>query len=132
MKPSGWVSFSAIVLIVAGISRIFDSIWAFRYNGPVVDDLHQAIFGSSLTDYAVLWLLVGVILVFAGLLLLTGGRALGAVLSRWVGIVAAGIAGITAVSWLPYYPVWSLIYIGLAFLIIYGLLANFDEKPVTR
>jgi hypothetical protein len=132
MKPSGWVSFSAIVLIVAGISRIFDSIWAFRYNGPVVDDLHQAIFGSSLTDYAVLWLLVGVILVFAGLLLLTGGRALGAVLSRWVGIVAAGIAGITAVSWLPYYPVWSLIYIGLAILIIYGLLAHFDEEPVTR
>jgi hypothetical protein len=130
VKKSGWVSFSAIILIVAGISRIFDAIWAFRYNGPVVDNLHQAIFGHSLTAYGWLWLIVGIILIAAGLLLLAGG-GLGADVSRWVGVVAAAIGGITAVSWLPYYPVWSLIYIGLAVLIIYGLLTHFSEESAT-
>jgi hypothetical protein len=131
MKRSGWVSFSAIILIVAGISRIFDAIWAFRYNGPVVDNLHQAIFGHSLTTYGWLWLIVGIILIAAGLLLIAGG-GLSADVSRWVGIVAAAIGTITAVSWLPYYPIWSLIYIGLGVLIIYGLLTHYAEESATR
>jgi hypothetical protein len=131
VKRSGWVSFSAIVLIIAGIARIFDAIWAFRYNGPVVDDLHQAIFGHSLTAYGWLWLIVGIILIAAGLLLIAGG-GLGAEVSRWVGIVAAAIAAITAVSWLPYYPIWSLIYIGIGVLIIYGLLTHYEEESATR
>ena len=131
MKPSGWVSFSAIVLIVAGIARIFDAIWAFRYNGPVADNLSQALFGSSLTTYGVLWLIVGVILVAAGLLLLMP-RGTATEVSRWVGVVAAAVAAITAVTWLPYYPIWSLIYIGLAVVIIYGLVTHFVEPSATR
>ena len=131
MKQTGWVTFSAIVLIIAGIARIFDAIWAFRYNGPVVDDLHQAIFGHSLTAYGWLWLIVGIILIAAGVLLIAGG-GLGAEVSRWVGIVAAAIAAITAVSWLPYYPIWSLIYIGLGVVIISGLLTQYGEESVTR
>jgi hypothetical protein len=127
MKQSGWVPFSAVVLIVAGIGRVFDAIWAFRYDGPVVDNLHQALFGQSLTNYGVLWLIVGVILVAAGLFLLTG-RGLARSVSRWVGVVAAAIAGITSVIWLPYYPVWSLIYIGLAVVILYGLVTIYAEE----
>jgi hypothetical protein len=131
VNRSAWVTFSAIVLIIAGISRIFDAIWAFRYNGSVVDNLHQAIFGHSLTAYGWLWLIVGIILIAAGLLLIAGG-GLGAEVSRWIGIFAAAIGAITAVSWLPYYPIWSLIYIGLGVLIIYGLLTHYAEESVTR
>jgi hypothetical protein len=28
---------------------------------------------------------------------------------------------------MPYYPVWSLIYIGIAVMVIYGLTAHFGE-----
>jgi hypothetical protein len=125
MHRSSWLTFSAIILIVVGIMRIFDSIWAFAYSGTVVDDLHGAIFGRSLTGYAVIWLIVGIILVGAGFLVLKPG-SLTAEVSRWVGIVAAAIAGITAITWMPYYPVWSLIYVGAAVLVIYGLVAGFE------
>jgi hypothetical protein len=87
--------------------------------------LHGAIFGRSLTGYAVIWLIVGIILVGAGFLVLKPG-SLTAEVSRWVGIVAAAIAGITAITWMPYYPVWSLIYVGAAVLVIYGLVAGFE------
>jgi sulfite exporter TauE/SafE len=127
MNRSGWVTFSAVVLIIAGISRIFDAIWAFRYNGALVDDLHQAILGDSLTVYGWLWLIVGIILIAAGLLLLAGGGVATEV-SRWVGIAAAALGAITAVFWLPYYPVWSLIYIGLGVGIVYGLLTQNSES----
>ena len=46
---------------------------------------------------------------------------------RWVGIVAAGLAAISAIFVMPYYPVWSLIYIALAVMVIYGLSAHYRE-----
>ena len=68
MERSNWLIFSAIVLVLAGIMRILDAIWAFRYNGPVVDNLHDAIFGHSLTTYGWIWLLVGIVLIASGFL----------------------------------------------------------------
>jgi uncharacterized membrane protein HdeD (DUF308 family) len=127
MKRSGWLTFSAVIMIIAGIMRVLDGIWAFRYKGTPVDNLHQAIFGDSLTTYAWIWVIVGAILIMAGLLVM-GEQTLGSVLSRWIGVVAAGIMAITAASWLAYYPVWSLIYIGLSVLVIYGLLAHYDDR----
>jgi hypothetical protein len=36
--------------------------------------------------------------------------------------VAAGVvAAISGVLWLPYYPVWAIVYIYLAIVVIYGL-----------
>lgn len=40
---------------------------------------------------------------------------------RWVGIFAAAIAAISAIWWMPFYPVWSLAYIFVGILVIYGL-----------
>jgi hypothetical protein len=130
VKRSGWLTFSGVVLIVAGIMRVLDAIWAFRYNGTVVDSLHDAIFGHSLTTYGWIWLIVGVILIVSGFLVM-GAATLGAEISRWIGVVAAAVAAITAVAWLPYYPVWSLVYVGGAVLVIYGLVAHFGEEAPT-
>jgi hypothetical protein len=49
-----------VLLIITGIMSIIDSIWAFSYNGTVVDKLHGALLGHSLTTYAVVWLIVGI------------------------------------------------------------------------
>jgi uncharacterized membrane protein HdeD (DUF308 family) len=127
LKRSGWLTFSGIVLIVAGIMRILDGIWAFRYNGTVVDNLHQAIFGHSLTTYGWLWLIVGIVLIGAGLLVM-GAPGTAAEIARWIGIVAAALGAVTAISWMPYYPVWSLVYVGIGILVIYGLVAHWDEE----
>ena len=129
MKRSGWLIFSAVVLIVAGVMRIFDAIWAFRYNGTVVDNLHDAFFGHSLTTYGWIWLIVGIILIVSGFLVLNPTPSLTADIARWIGIVAAAIGAITAVTWMPYYPVWAFIYIALAVVVIYGLAAREEEAP---
>ena len=41
--------------------------------------------------------------------------------SRWVGIVAAVIAGVSAIWWMPFYPVWAFVYIVIAALVVYAL-----------
>ena len=129
MKRSGWLIFSAVVLIVAGVMRIFDAIWAFRYDGTVVDNLHDAFFGHSLTTYGWVWLIVGIILIVAGFVVLSPTPSITVDIARWFGIVASAIAAITAITWMPYYPVWAFIYIAIAVVVIYGLAAR-EEAPV--
>ena len=129
MKRSGWLIFSAIVLIVAGVMRIFDAIWAFRYDGTVVDNLHDAFFGHSLTTYGWVWLIVGIILIVAGFVVLSPTPSITVDIARWFGIIASAIAAITAITWMPYYPVWAFIYIAIAVVVIYGLAAR-EEAPV--
>jgi hypothetical protein len=51
-------------------------------------------------------------------------------IAAWVGIIAASIAGITAIVWMPYYPVWSLVYVGIAVMVIYGITTHFDDEAV--
>ena len=53
-------------------------------------------------------------------------------MSRWIGVVAAGALAITAATWLAYYPVWTLVYIGISVMVIYGLLAHFEVEAPRR
>lgn len=128
VRQSGWLTFSAVVLITAGIMRVFDSIWAFGYDGPLPDDLQDAILGHSINTYGWVWLITGAILITAGVLVLGPPGQPAADISRWVGIIAAALAAISAIFLTPYYPVWSLIYIAIAITAIYGLTAHYGEE----
>ena len=44
--------------------------------------------------------------------------------ARWIGIVAGAVLAISAVWWMPYYPVWSLMYVFIGVLVVYGLAAH--------
>ena len=96
--------------------RLFDAIWAWSYNGPVSDDLQNAIFGHSLNTYGWVYLIVAVILIGSSFGVLTGSE-----FARWIGIVAGAIMAISAIWWMPYYPIWSLTYIGIGVLVIWAL-----------
>jgi Ca2+/Na+ antiporter len=122
-RGAGWVLFAAIVLGVAGIMRIFDAIWAFRYHGVLPADLEGAIFGHSLKTYGWVYLVVAIVLILCAFLVMARSQ-----LGRWVGIIAAAIACISAIWWMPFYPIWSLTYIALGALVIYAL-AAYGGKP---
>ena len=128
MGRSGWLTFSAVVLIIAGIMRVIDAIWAFSYHGAIPDGLQGAVLGHSLATYGWIWLIIGIILIAAGILVLGPSDQPSAEISRWVGIIAAALAAISAMFVMPYYPVWSLLYIIVAVLVIYGLSAHYSEK----
>ncbi|MGO8859266.1 MAG: hypothetical protein ACLQRH_00640 [Acidimicrobiales bacterium] len=124
-KGGGWVLFAAIALGVAGIMRIFDAIWAFRYHGVLPENLENAIFGHSLKTYGWVYLVVGIVLIVCA-----GGVLAQSQISRWVGIFAGAVMAISAIWWMPYYPIWSLTYIGVGVLVIYSL-AVYGKREVT-
>jgi len=115
-RGEGWLTFAAVVLGVAGIMRIFDAIWAFRYHGALPDNFEAAIFGHSLKTYGWIYLVVAAVLIVSAVLVLSGSQ-----LARWVGVAAGAIIAISAVWWMPYYPIWSLTYIAIGALVIYAL-----------
>jgi hypothetical protein len=115
-RGDGWRYFVGTVLGIAGIMRIFDGIWAWSYNGQVPSQLQGALFGHSLTTYGWVYFIVGVILVGASFGVLAGSE-----LSRWIAIVAGAVLAISAIWWMPYYPIWSLTYIGIGILVIYAM-----------
>ncbi len=126
-RGHGWVLFAAIVLGVAGIMRIFDAIWAFRYHGAVPEKLEDALFGTSLKTYGWVYLVVGIILILCSLAVM-GGRQVG----RWVGIAAGAIGAVSAIWWMAYYPVWSLTYVALGVIVIYALATYGGPVDETR
>jgi len=112
----GWLFFAGTILGLAGIMRIFDGIWALRYDGAVPDGLQDAVLGHDLDTYGWLWIAVGVLLI-----LVSFGIVARSQLSRWIGYVGAVVLGVSATFWLPYYPVWSLIYVAIAVMVFYAL-----------
>ncbi|HTE73703.1 MAG TPA: hypothetical protein VK640_10955 [Actinomycetes bacterium] len=116
---SGWLFFAGTVLGLAGLMRLLDSIWAFRYNGALPDELSDGLLGDKLTTYAWVWLIVGVLLIVSSWLLLYRSQ-----LARWVGFVAATIGALSAMTWMPYYPIWSLTYVAMFVLTFYALAAH--------
>ncbi len=123
-RGAGWLVFAGIVLIVGGIMRVFDAIWAFRYHGVLPSNLEDAIFGHSLKTYGWVYLIVAIILILAGF-----GVMFRSQLSRWIGIIGGAVAAISAIWWMPYYPVWSLTYIVIGVLVIYGLAVYGSREP---
>jgi hypothetical protein len=116
---SGWLFFAGTVLGLAGVMRVVDAIWAFAYNGELPQGLQDGILGESLRNYAWMWLLVGVVLIVSSVFVLVRSQ-----FARWVGFVAAAIGGVSAMTWMPYYPVWSATYVGLAVLVFYALVRH--------
>jgi hypothetical protein len=117
-QGSGWLVFASVVLVTAGIMRLFDAIWAFRYHGAVPQNFEDAIFGHSLKTYGWIYLIVAVLLVASGFMVLSGSQ-----LARWFGVVAGSLGAISAIWWMPYYPIWSLTYIIVGVLVVYALVA---------
>ena len=117
-RGNGWILFAMIALITAGVMHIFDAVWMFQYNGSVPQSLQGALFGTSLTTYGWIYLVVGFVLIGAGF-----GLASGSQVARWIGIVTGSLTAISAIWLVPYYPIWSLVYIVLGTLVVYALAA---------
>jgi hypothetical protein len=111
----GWIFFAGTVMGLAGLMRVVDSIWAFRASDQAAP-LTNGLFGEKIENYAWLWLFVGLILIISSFLLLSGSQ-----LARWVGFFAAAVMALSAITWIPYYPVWSLVYIIIAVMVFHAL-----------
>ena len=114
-KDYDWLLFASVILGIAGLMRIFDGIWAFGFDGEVPSELEGALLGTSMSTYGWLWIIVGAVSILSSFAIMYS-----ATFARWIGIFAGALLAITAIWWIPFFPVWSFVYITMGMVVVYA------------
>lgn len=123
-EPSGWTIFASFILIMVGS---LDALWGLAaiLNGDIVTVGGEGVIVWNVTAWGWFHLILGAVL-----LLTAWGLWTGQDWARWTAVVLATLNAILQVGVLPAFPVWALIVIALDVIIIYGLTARWDERPL--
>jgi len=118
-SPSRWalggLIFAGTILVIAGTFQALAGLSALL-NGAfyVVSDNYT--FRVDVTTWGWFHLVLGVVMVAGGAALFAG--------RSWAGVLAIVVAVVSAIAnflFIPYYPFWSLLVIGLDFWVIWSV-----------
>jgi hypothetical protein len=119
-ERSGWVTFAAVLLVIAGVLNIIYGIAAIGDSNFFVND--QKYILSGLHTWGWVTLILGIIQLTAGFSLFGGG-----LYGRIVGLGAASLSAIAALLSIPAYPFWSLAIFALDIVIIHQIATRGTE-----
>ena len=116
--PSGWVSFAAVILFMAGSLGFLYGLGAVL-NDEVITVQGRGVIVWDFTTWGWVHMSVGVIMILtsAGLLM---GREWG----RVMGVIFATLNAIGQVGLITAFPLWSILLIALDVIVIYQLTAR--------
>jgi hypothetical protein len=123
-EPTGWVGwifFAAYLMIIAGILNAIQGFVAIVNDEWVVFGNRADVY-LDLTQWGWVHLIVGIVVVLAGIGLFSGN-----VLARLIAALLAGVAIIVNFLWIPVYPVWALSIIAMSVFVIWALIAHGGE-----
>jgi len=116
LRGAGWLAFAGTLLVVGGAFKILDALWAFKYDDELSDDVQTVIFEGDLNAWGWVWLVIGIVLIIAGIAVVSGSEW-----ARWFGIFVATVAAIGFLPWIYYKPLWTILSVTLAVMVIYAL-----------
>ncbi|MFC5143008.1 hypothetical protein ACFPK1_32630 [Actinomycetospora rhizophila] len=119
---TGWVRFGGIVMTVIGAFAIVEGLYAL-FSPTFVSLTQEGVLLLDLTAWGWLHLLMGVLVLATGLSL--AGSAPN--WARGAGIVLVSLNMIVQLAFLPAYPIWSILMIGLGLVVIYALMITWDD-----
>jgi hypothetical protein len=118
-RTSGWavgfVLFAAVIMMIIGAFQAIAGIAAIFEDEFFVVGANY-IYDVDVTAWGWIHLVLGVIMFFAGSAALRG--------APWARVVGIGLASLSAIAnffFIPYYPLWALLLIGLDIWVIWAL-----------
>jgi hypothetical protein len=114
----GWTAFAGIMMILGGGWWIIAGIVALANNEFYVAT-PEYLFQFDVTTWGWVHLILGIVVLAAGL-----GVFSGAVWARTVGVIVSVVAALIAFAWLPWYPIWAIIFIAISVAVIWALTAH--------
>ena len=121
---AGWIGFAGILMLIIGAIDFFQGLVAlFEDEYFVVTDAGLLVL--DLTGWGWAMLIWGTMLVVAGLGLLSAQTW-----ARWFAIVTVSLNFLAQLGFLgqSQYPLWSLTVIALGVVVLYALIARWDES----
>ena len=111
----GLAVFAGVIMIMVGAFQAFNGLVAVFKNEFYVSTPNY-IFQFDVSRWGWIHLLLGVVILFAGIAVMSGrGWA------RVTGIILAGLSALANFAFIPYYPIWSLLIIALNVAVIWAL-----------
>lgn len=112
----GWISFAGILMVVVGGFKILQGLGWVINSKHLFPDGNDAVFGQSATSWGWFQILLGVVVLLAGLAVFSGN-----VLARTVGVIGAVISMFSAFASMTFYPFWALAIIAIDVAVIWAL-----------
>ncbi len=122
---AGFAIFAGVMMVIMGLFEAFQGLAAiindsFFLVGP------NYTYNIDVSDWGWVHLILGVVVMFAGMAVFSGKTW-----ARVIGIILAILSAVANFLWIPYYPFWSILIIGIDLAIVWGL-ANFTEDEASR
>jgi hypothetical protein len=111
----GWTAFAGILMIMMGFWWIISGFVALLDSEFYVVT-QRWILQFDVSTWGWIHLVLGIVILASGC-----GLFLGAVWARIVGVILAVVAGLLAFAWLPYYPIWAILFIAISVAVTWAL-----------
>ena len=114
----GWTAFAGIMMVLMGGWWIITGLVAI-VNDEFYVVGEEWVFQFDVTTWGWIHLILGIVILASGFGLFTAN-----VWARTVGVIIAVIAALVGFAWLPWYPIWAIIFIAVSVAIIWALTAH--------
>ena len=118
----GWIFFAGAMMVMLGSFHVIEGLVAVFKDEVFLVGKSGLVINVDYTVWGWTHLLLGLLIVFAGVAVLSGS-----VLARTVGVVLAGVSALLNLLFLPAHPVWSVIIVTVDVLVIYALIVHGRE-----
>ena len=114
----GWTYFASVMMMLVGAFQAIAGLVAILDDEFFVTTRNY-VFKFDTTQWGWIHLILGVVVALSGVYLLRG-----AVFARTIGVIMAVLSALAGFAWLPYYPVWGIIFVAIAVSVIWALTAH--------
>ncbi|UKY48743.1 DUF7144 family membrane protein [Streptomyces inhibens] len=121
----GWTAFAGVLMIFGGAMAFLEGISAIAKDNVFVTTRNY-VFSFNLTGWGWIHLILGIVILIAGIALLASG----ATWARVIGVALAGLGALANFLWIPYYPFWAIVLIAINVFIIWALCAGDKHHAV--
>ena len=118
---SGWVTFAAIVVVIAGMYNLLSGVAAITESDSV-KVLNEVLYGIDIEAWGWFWLVIGVAQLFTAILLFARSPA-GAMMA----ILGATISATFTIFLIFVAPLWAITVVALDVGIIWAITANIED-----
>jgi hypothetical protein len=123
----GWIAFAATMMIMLGIFHAFQGLIALFQSGYYLVGRNGLTVHADFTAWGWTHLILGLVVVGAGIGLLSGQMW-----ARIVGVAVALLSAVVNIAFLSAYPIWSTMMIAFDVLVIWALTVHGSEMKTVR
>jgi hypothetical protein len=115
----GWVRFGAVIMTVIGAFAVIEGLLALLRPTTYLT-VNGTVLALDLSAWGWVHLILGALLAITGVSLLREAPPW----ARGLGVLLVALSTVVQMAWLPAYPIWSILMIALAVIVIYALAAT--------